>query len=432
MATVKQIIDEFCYRNNIPTKSAYATGTDAASLQYISLLKYIGDYLLGEPFAWAALKRSFLFVTQTNVRNYPLPGDFYKMLESTPWDSSNQWPMRGPISDYNYAVRSLGLVSLQSRKAFRNIGKINGIIHTRIVNEYQPNSQMYLETDPAGDNETNLLQLEYISKNWVLPKNWAYATAYTNSAPDIVNVNGNVYRCITNGTSAANTSIPPTLNNGVGTDGNAQWLHVVCATWTATTAYSVGAYVKTAGGKYYICTEGGTSGGSDPTAETDDVIDGTVTWDYISATAWAANTEYEGGDYVTSGSYLYMNLSFFSDGSTAISGKQAPAWFYNQTTQKWTIPDGAGALVWTWDQQEYTLAADTDIVMFDSDLMVDGMTWSYLRSKGLEYQDARQDWESAIRSAAGRANGPTRINAADCWDDAFENWPLTPIGSWPV
>lgn len=427
--TVKQVIDEFCYRNNIPTKSAYATGTDATSLQYVSLLKYIGEQLLSQPYAWVALKRSYMFVTQTNVRLYPLPGDFHRMCESTPFDSSNQWPMRGPISDYNYTIRSLALVSLQTRKAFRNIGKINGIIHSRIVNEYQPNSQMYMETDPAGANEVNLLQLEYISKNWILPKNWAYATAYTTAAPDLVNVQGNVYRCITNGTSVALPAIPPTLNGAVGSDGNSQWLFVVYSSWVTATVYSVGNYVKTSANRYYICTTGGTSA-SEPTAETSDVTDGTVIWDYIDAPAWAANTQYTGGDYVSSGAYLYLNLSYFSDSSNSVSGKYAPAWFYNQTTQKWTIPDGTA--VWTWDQQEFTLTADTDIVMFDKDLLVDGMSWAYLRSKGMSYEDIRRDWEADVQSAAGRANGPIRINAADSFDEAYDVWPLTPSGNWPV
>lgn len=433
MATVKQVIDEFCYRNNIPSKTTYVANTDASALQYVSLLKYIGDWLLSQPYAWAKLKRAYWFVTQTNVRNYPLPGDFYKLLESTPWDSTNQWPMRGPISDYNYAIRSLAIVSLQVRKAFRNIGKINSVIHSRIVNEYQPNAEMFMEVDPAGINETNLLQFEYVSKNWCVPKNWAYATAYTTA--DYVNVNGTVYKCAVNGTSASLPVTPPNLTGAVGSDGNAQWLGVVYATWAATTVYSVGNYVKTPGlGRYYLCTAGGTSSGSEPTS-TDpeaEITDGTVTWMYVDPTAWAANTTYTGGDYVTSGSNLYMNISFFSDASNSVSGKYAPAWSYDQTNQLWKIPDGSGALVWQWLQAPYSMAADTDLIMFDMDIMVDGMSWAYMRSKGLAYEDIRQDWESSVRSAAGRANGPTRINVADSFDNQFDAWPAIPPGGWPI
>lgn len=433
MATVKQIIDEFCYRTGLPTVSSYVTNTTSTTAQqYVSLLRFVGESLLSKPYAWAVLKRSWMFVTQVNCRNYPMPGDFYRMLESTAWDSFNQWPMRGPISDYNYAIRSLAIVSLQTRKGFRDIGKTDTIFHGRVINEYNSNSDMYFEIDPAGANETNLCQYEYISKNWAIPKKWVYNTAYTTASPDVVSVNGNIYTCTTNGTSTTLGNPPPTVKNGFGQDGNSIWLNVVKSNWASTTTYAAGTYVMTSAFRYYLCTTGGTSSGVEPTSETNPVTDGTVTWENLTVPIWTSQTQYEYGDYVQNSTSheLYLNVSRVSDSSTSISGNYIPAWSYNTSTQVWQQTDGT--VVWAHSPAAYSLRADTDLILFDDDIMVDGLSWAYLRMKGLEYTDKRNEWEDSVRSAAGRANGPTRINAADEFGDQFGMWPNTPAGSWDV
>lgn len=428
MATVAQIINEFCYRGLYPTSSAYVTSTDSKDRQYVSLLKYVCETLLAMPLNWPQLKRNYLFLTQTNVRDYPLPGDFYRPVESTPWDAYNQWPMRGPISDYNYAIRSLAVVSLQTRKAFQVTGKPNVIFHGRNPNEYNSSVDSYFQIDPAGESESDLLSLMYISQNWALPAAWNYGTAYSTAGPSVVNVNGNIYTCTTSGTSASRPTPPPNVVNGIGQDGNSMWANIIFSNWAATTVYSQGQYVKTSASRYYICVTGGTSGASDPTSEDNPVTDGTVTWNFIETSAWAAVTAYEYGDFVTSNSQLFMNISRVSDGSTSVSGAYAPNWSY--TSNSWRQVDGT--VTWSWNQGVYTIATDNDLILFDKDTVVDGMDWAFLRSKGLEYADKKASWESDIRSAFARFNGPMRINAADEFGDQFGAWPNTPSGSWDV
>jgi hypothetical protein len=425
---VKQIIDEFCYRGNFPTASTYVGQTTGNPAQYVALLRYIGDLLLSKGYDWPQLKRSFLFCTQTNVRNYPLPGDFYKVCESTPWDVANQWPLRGPVSDYNMAIRQLSIVSLQTRKAYQFIGKTNTVFHNRSPNEYNPNADLYFQIDPAGSDETDLLQLQYISRNWVLPAPWDYDTAYSSGTPDVVQVNGNVYTCIISGNSTQRPDAPPSMANGIGYDGGTIWQALNSSSWAGTTAYSAGQYVITGGGNLYLCTTGGTSGSVEPSSTSSSVADGTVTWEYIAFSSWAAQTQYAYGDYVQSGTTFYVNLNNSADGSMSISGMSAPSWLYFNNA--WVVNDGDAT--WRWNDSGYSLSADTDLVLLDKDLIIDGMNWAFLKARGLDYQDAKDIWERQVVGSIGRFNGPTRISAADEFGDQFSAWPSTPAGSWDV
>lgn len=175
----------------------------------------IGDNLRNRPFSWPQLKRGYTFTTLTDERNYQLPGDFYRLLESSQWDTTNKWPLRGPISDYNFNVREFAVVSLQTRKAFRVIGPTSYLFSTA---PYSQRSAGYFQIDPAGQNDTDELFLGYLSCNWVWPKDWVANTAY--SVGNIRSGNGNYYICTTSGTSGTTR---PSVTTGTETDGTVVW-----------------------------------------------------------------------------------------------------------------------------------------------------------------------------------------------------------------
>lgn len=278
-----------------------------AEQQYLSLFKFIGDNLRNRPYQWPQLKRGYTFTTTTNISKYQLPGDFYRILESSQWDTSNNWPLRGPISDYNFAVRDFAVVSLQTRKAFRLIGPTHYLYST---STYNRRSQGWFEIEPAGANGTDQLFLGYLSANWIWPRDWVANTVYT--AGSIRAGNGYVY-------------------------------------WTE---------------------DGGTSGATRPSVSTGSVSDGSVVWTVYT----------EPYDVISTNTGLN----------------------------------------------------DSDICLFDDDLMIEGMRWAYLRAKGQDYQQERSDWDNQVKSAYSRFNGPTRINLADSMDEYFGEWPITAQGSWDV
>ena len=213
--TILGIIQQFCYRVNVPAPSAVVTATSPAERQYLSLFKFIGDTLRNRPYQWPQLKRPYYFLTTTGTSNYQLPGDFYRILDSSQWDTTNNWPMRGPISDFNYAVRNFAVVSLQTRKAFRLVGPTQYLFNT---SPYSQRSAGWFQISPAGANNTDQLFLGYISGNWIWPRDWVASTVY--SLGDIRSGSGGVYRCTTAGTSGTTR---PSVTSGTEVDGTVTW-----------------------------------------------------------------------------------------------------------------------------------------------------------------------------------------------------------------
>ncbi len=308
MATILSIIKQFCWRKNLPAPTAVVGVNTPTEQQYLSLLKEIGDDLRNRPFQWPQLKRTYSFLTVTDQTNYQLPGDFYRTLDSTQWDVTNQWPLNGPISDYNMTVLQYSVIGVQPWKSFRILGPVNYIHAT---SPFQMTSRGWFQINPAGANDTDELAIGYLSTNWLWPRNWVANTVY-----------------------AANTII-------------------------------------TGNGYTYFTAAGGTSGATRPSVSTGTVVDGTVTW-----RVW--HEEYP------------------------------------------CDPIGNGNL------------NDNDIILFDEDLMINGMIWAFERNKGQPFQDKRQDWENQVRSAFARFNGPTRISMAGDAFSEYGDFPLVSPGSWPV
>lgn len=215
MSTIGEILKQFCYRINVPAPATFVGVASPTEQQYVGLFKFIGDNLRNRPFQWPQLKRPYTFTTTTDVRKYQLPGDFYRILESSQWDETNQWPMRGPLSDFAFNIREFAVVGLQNRKAYRLIGPTQYLFST---SPYAQRSAGWFEIDPAGANNTDELFLGYVSCNWVWPKSWVTATVYAAGA--VVSGNGYIYRTAAGGTSGATR---PSVATGSVSDGTVTW-----------------------------------------------------------------------------------------------------------------------------------------------------------------------------------------------------------------
>lgn len=307
MATIKNILQAFCHRINVPAPSSIVGVSTPTEQQYLELFRFIGDNLRNRPFNWPQLKRGYTFTTTTGVSRYELPGDFYRILMSDQWDTTNQWPLQGPVSDYRMSLATFAVANLNIRKIYQLVGPTQYLFST---SPYSQRSAGGFQISPAGANNTDQLFLGYVSCNWIWPKDWVTNTVYAGGA--IVAGNGYVYR------TAA----------------------------------------------------GGTSGATRPSHSTGTVTDGAVLWT------------------------VYTEPYPCSPENTSLN--------------------------------------DSDLCLFDDDLVIEGMRWAYLRAKGLDYQQERSDWEMQVKNAYARFNGEIRINMADELSTFGDGFPLLPIGSWNV
>lgn len=306
MSTVKELLQSFCKRINEPTPSTFAGNTSPSEAQYLEMLRYIGDRLRNLPYDWSQLKKYYTFTTTTSVTDYQLPGDFYRMLPRTQWDSSNKFMMSGPATDSRFAARTFAAINVFTRQVYHIVGPVGYLYSTA---PYNQKSAGMFQINPGGVNNTDILAFGYLSCNWVQPIDWVAATPY--SIGDIRSVSGYVY----------------------------------------------------------ICKTAGTSGSTRPTL-------GTI------------NTD---------------------------------------------IPDGVGTLVWRVYTEPYpcslanTKLTDSDFILFDEDVVIDGLMWRYKQLNGMDYKDLQKDWDDQLSAMNSRFKG---ITITDISGEGDDSWPNVPLQNW--
>jgi hypothetical protein len=351
---------------------------------------------------WPQLKRKHSVLLQAGRNQYQLPGDFFSPLPSTTWDQQNRWEMRGPMGDSAYNYRSYGYVTVENRKAFRVFGPD--------INTASTQGQFMIDPVPGAASAGQMITFEYISKSWLLPPSWVASTSYTGSS-SYVNVNGNIYLCATAGAHAAGTTPPSVGDSGIGRDGGVLWMALSTPAWVNTTLYAPFDFV-TNGGNLYVCTTGGTSAGAGgPTGTSSSAVtDGTVSWLYCTVTNWVGETSFASGSYMKAGSNYYKAMTPPNTLSAAqITGKVQPTWIVNGAT--WKETDGTTS--WNYQTGAYeALVTDSDLCLFDDEIMIAGLKWRFLRSQKRDYEDEKSEYERLKNTSIARYNTGQTIDMA--------------------
>lgn len=138
---------------------------------------------------------------------------------------------------------------------------------------------------------------------------------------------------------------------------------------------------------------------------------------YVWPADWVTATVYAAGAKVAGVNNIYYTTAGGTSGATrpsATSGSESD-----------------GTVTWTVYKEPYPITADTDFVLLDSNLFVEGMRAAWYESK---QQFAMADriekkWENDIRNALGRQQGAVVTNAG--YDPSSQlEWPSVPQGSW--
>lgn len=387
---VLNLVKLACYESNIPAPAAIIGTTDTQILQLINLFYATGRELRSSR-CWDQLRRHHTIQLVPGRTQYHLPLDFYAPLPGTVWDQQYRWRAGGPLSGSTWQQYTYGVVTLNTGKVFRIFGPD--------INTASDRGQFYVYPTPGDGEALQTLTFEYISRSWLIPPLWTASETVAQNTYRFSN--GNIYKK-SDAASEAGSTIAPSVKNGIGQDGGVFWLYLSTAAWQAATKYQAGTYV-TNGGGLYVATDSGTSAGSGgPTSSVTgvDITDNTVTWRYLSSATgidWVAFTEYEEGDIVVNSSNYYRAVRSPHGTGGGKSGTNGPTW--NATTQ----PDGN--ITWLYHTAAYEqIVADTDLCLFDDELMIAGLKWRFMRARGQEYADLREDYERLRDAASSRWN----------------------------
>jgi len=171
--------------------------------------------------------------------------------------------------------------------------------------------------------------------------------------------------------------------------------------------FNTSPYSQTSAGYFQISPAG--------TNNTDQNVIAYISKNTVWPTNWLASTGYLAGAKVTGINNIYICTIAGTSGTTrpsALTGTQTD-----------------GTVTWTVYNETYPISADTDICLFDDELVVEGMRWAYWRAKKQDYGQEKSDWDDSVKVGLGRQNGAILVNAAGI--DSAE-LPNVPDGSWSV
>jgi hypothetical protein len=184
------IVQELCYRINIPAPAALAAATGPGDLQLKHTLYDVCEELRREgPFRPQIMTHTFS--TANAVATYPLPGDYYAAASYTHYNQDTGLRLIGPLSDAEFMDYSEGMAPTPGEFAWRIIGFDENSASTL-------NRQIELYPTPTGVED---LTFAYVTGHLFIPQKWTAGTAYTAST-SFCNVNGKIYQCATNITAA--------------------------------------------------------------------------------------------------------------------------------------------------------------------------------------------------------------------------------------
>lgn len=158
--------------------------------------------------------------------------------------------------------------------------------------------------------------------------------------------------------------------------------------------------------------------------DTDELVYGYISCNYIWPRDWVTATPYVIGDIRSGDGYVYIALTNGNSGATR------PDWSSGSASD--------GGVTWGVYKEPYLITTkntklnDEDLVLFDESLVIQGFQWALLASKGLDYAQARFDWENMAKGSHARFNGPVKVNMCGGDLEDYDDFLNTPDGSWPA
>lgn len=145
------IIRTVCNELNLPAPTTVVSSQDQTVLKLLALCNAQCDVLLGE-YDWQMLQTRYTFNTVDGQSDYAFPSDIERFISGTFFDTTNRWPLRGPLTPGGWELLKSTNLSTSPFERFR--------IWNNVVSFY-----------PTPGANTLGMVFEYISNNYVTDGN---------------------------------------------------------------------------------------------------------------------------------------------------------------------------------------------------------------------------------------------------------------------
>lgn len=149
--TLLQIVTAACDELGIQRPTSVVGSSDQQVQQLLALANREGKELSsreGIHGGWPQLRKEHTITTVSSQADYAFPSDLQYFMNTTAWDRTQKWPLRGPISPTEWQVLKSGTIgSVGPRTRFRIMA-----------------GEIYFDPTPASSGDT--LVIEYYSDTW--------------------------------------------------------------------------------------------------------------------------------------------------------------------------------------------------------------------------------------------------------------------------
>lgn len=154
----------------IDRPSSVVGSADNTVRQLLAILKSEGQYLV-RAHEWSALLRDKEVTVTSGTDTYALPTDCSRVVNDTMWDTTNDWPMIGPLSSQEWEIIKRGVAVTGPRKRWRLIGEADGTYAAAA-------SSRYVQIDPVPTNSTDTFFYEFVTTGYARQNSDAAAGAW--------------------------------------------------------------------------------------------------------------------------------------------------------------------------------------------------------------------------------------------------------------
>ena len=177
--TANQIMKQLCSELGLPIQPSVVDSSSVQNMQLLAALNSAGNSL-NIVYPWEQFKQQWVFQTEDQVGEYPLPDDWKYFVDQTQWDRTNHWPLLGPKSPQEWAWLKGGLNATAPRMRYRVMN--NKFCIWPIPSATTSNSAGNPNPGTFAPFE---FAMEYVQGNWVLPTG-------LNSPTDMVTDDGDI------------------------------------------------------------------------------------------------------------------------------------------------------------------------------------------------------------------------------------------------
>lgn len=133
----------------VPVSTQAVGSTDEIAQGLLALANATGRDLVRRA-EWGALVTLATMPTAANQSDYPLPTDYFRMVDDTVWDLSTHWSVGGPLSPAADRFIRSSLVGVSAIwRRFRLVGRS-------------------IRLTPTPVDASGMIVFEYLSRNWCL------------------------------------------------------------------------------------------------------------------------------------------------------------------------------------------------------------------------------------------------------------------------